>query len=264
MRLYWEVARRSFRRWSTYRAATIAGVFTNSVFGMIRAAMLLAVVRESPGAGGYDAAGVVTFSFLTQGMLAFASVFGGDDEIGQRVRTGDVVCDFYRPSDFQLWWLAADVGRGAFQLVGRAMPIMAVGAVVHGLQWPSSIGVVALFSASMLGALVVGFGINYLVSLSSFWILDTRGSRQLAVTLIMFGSGLVAPLPLFPDWLEPVVRALPFAGMVQTPADIWLGAVTGLDAVGRVLVQLGWAAVLFGIGRYVTTLATRRVVIQGG
>ncbi|MBV9255191.1 MAG: ABC transporter permease, partial [Actinobacteria bacterium] len=35
MRLYWEVARRGFRRYATYRAATVAGVFTNSVFGLI-------------------------------------------------------------------------------------------------------------------------------------------------------------------------------------------------------------------------------------
>ncbi len=239
-------------------------MFTNSVFGMIRAAVLIAVVQESPGAGGFDETGMITFSFLTQGMLAYAGVFGGEDEIGQRVRTGDVVTDFYRPSDFQVWWLASDIGRGMFQLVGRTVPIVAIGALVYGLQWPESPVAVVLFVVSMLGGLVIGFGIRYLVSLSAFWILDTRGSTQLAVTLTIFGSGTIAPLSLFPDWLEPIVRALPFAGMVQTPADIWLGAVTGVDAVARVLMQLGWAAALFVIGRYVTTLATRRVVIQGG
>ncbi len=231
---------------------------------MIRASVLIAVVQASPGAGGFDAKGMMTFSFLTQGMLAYSGVFGGEDEIGQRVRTGDVVTDFYRPSDFQLWWLASDIGRGLFQLVGRTVPIVAIGELVYGLQWPQSPFAVVLFAVSMLAALVIGFGVRYLVSLSAFWILDTRGTTQLAVTLTIFGSGTIAPLSLFPDWLEPIMRALPFAGMVQTPADIWLGAVTGVDAVARVLVQVGWAGALFVIGRYVTTVATRRVVIQGG
>ncbi|HVV36258.1 MAG TPA: ABC-2 family transporter protein [Acidimicrobiales bacterium] len=264
MRVYVEVARRSFRRFSTYRAATVAGIFTNSVFGMIRAAVFIAVVKTHPGAGGYDVRDVVTFTFISQGMLAFLSAFSGIEEISNRVRTGDIVTDFYRPSDFQTWWLAFDSGRATFQLVGRFAPIVAVGALVYGVRWPASFGVAALFALSMYAALLISFGVRYLVSLTSFWLLDIRGTTQLAVTLIMFGSGNTAPLSFFPHWLEPTVRALPFAGMIQTPADVWMGKVTGAAAAGRVGQQVAWAAVLFLVGRYVTTRATRRVVIQGG
>ena len=264
MRLYVEVARRSFRRFSTYRAATIAGVFTNSVFGMIRAAMFIAVVKASPGAGGYSVKDVITFSFITQGMLAFIAAFGAIDTLTERVRTGDIVTDFYRPSDFQLWWLAFDAGRATFQLIGRFLPIVLLGQVVYGVQWPQTAGVAALFLVSMYAALLISFGVRYLVSLTAFWLLDTRGATQLAVTVIMFGSGNIAPLSFFPDWLEPTVRALPFAGMVQTPADVWMGKVTGAEALAQVVLQLAWAAALFVAGRYVTSIATRRVVIQGG
>ena len=264
MRLYGEVARRSFRRFSTYRAATFAGVFTNSVFGMIRAAVLVAVVKAAPGTGGYDVVDVMTFSFITQALLGFTSMFGAIDEISQRVRTGDIVCDFYRPSDFQLWYFAFDAGRATFQLLGRFVPIVLIGQLVYGIQWIDSVGTALLFLVSLYGSLLISFGIRYIVSLSAFWLLDIRGTTQLAVTLMMFGSGNVAPLSFYPDWLEPIMRALPFAGIVQTPADVWMGKVAGLDAVGAVLVQLGWGAILFGLGRYVTLLATRRVVIQGG
>ena len=37
MRLYWEVARVMARRLRAYRAATFAGVVTNTVFGYLRA-----------------------------------------------------------------------------------------------------------------------------------------------------------------------------------------------------------------------------------
>lgn len=37
----WEVAVRSYRRQAIYRGATLAGVFTNSVFGFIHAYVLL-------------------------------------------------------------------------------------------------------------------------------------------------------------------------------------------------------------------------------
>ena len=264
VRVYVEVARRSFRRFSTYRAATVAGVFTNSVFGMIRAAVFVAVVKARPGAGGYDVQDVVTFSFVTQGMLAFVSAFGAIDTLTERVRTGDIVTDFYRPTDFQAWWFAFDSGRATFQLFGRFLPIVLLGQLVYGVRWPANFGVAALFLVSLYAALLIGFGLRYMVSLSAFWLLDTRGANQLMVTLIMFGSGNVAPLSFFPHWLEPTVRALPFAGIVQTPADIWMSKVTGAAAFGRVGQQLAWAAALYLVARYVTYRAMRRVVIQGG
>ena len=143
VRLYAGVARRSFRRWSTDRAATLAGIFTNSTFGFIRAAVLLAVVKARPGVGGFDPASVVTFSFLTQGLLAIMSAFG-DDEIALRIRSGDVVTDLYRPADFQAWWFQADVGRAAFQPDDRSIPIATGGPLASPLGMTAGLDQAAL------------------------------------------------------------------------------------------------------------------------
>ncbi|WP_246354673.1 hypothetical protein [Nocardioides ungokensis] len=50
--LHVAVARRAFRRYSTYRAATLAGIFTNSAFGVIYSYAYLALWEERPGPGG--------------------------------------------------------------------------------------------------------------------------------------------------------------------------------------------------------------------
>ena len=53
MRLYLELARRGFRRAAAYPAATLAGVFTNTIFGFINAAVLLSIFHYRETAGGY-------------------------------------------------------------------------------------------------------------------------------------------------------------------------------------------------------------------
>src|SRR5690349_13497550 len=55
-----------FRRYTTYRQATIAGTFTNVVFGYLRCYVLLAVVAGAAGGrpGGYDAEQLVTYVWL--------------------------------------------------------------------------------------------------------------------------------------------------------------------------------------------------------
>ena len=54
MRLYIELARRSFQQTITYRAATLAGIFVNGIFGIMVASVYLALYA-SQGDGGMTA-----------------------------------------------------------------------------------------------------------------------------------------------------------------------------------------------------------------
>jgi len=258
-RVYWEVGVRSFRRYATYRAATIAGTFTNTVFGFMKAAVLLAVWKGRPEIGGYDVTDALTYTFIGQGLIMVLSVFGPGLELSERIRTGDVAIDLYRPVDFQAWWLATDVGRSAFQVAARGLPPFVAGALIYDLRVPGPAGVLA-FVVSLGLALLVSFGLRYLTSLAGFWIIDVRGLQQLALTVTIFMSGMVVPLVLFPAGLEGVARALPWAAMVQGPADVFLGQ----RVWSTLAAQTAWAAVLLAAGRLVGGAARRRVVVQGG
>lgn len=134
MRLYAAVALSGFKRYATYRVATVAGVFTNTVFGFIVAYTYAALWEMRPHLGGYDLSQALTFVWLGQALLATVALFGGgfQDELQERIRSGDIAVDLYRPVDLQLWWLASDLGRAAFQLVGRGIVPMVCG------RWPSN------------------------------------------------------------------------------------------------------------------------------
>ena len=264
MRLYWEVARRSFRRWSTYRAATLAGLFTNAVFGYLRAYILLAVVAAAGGtAGGWDATQLVTFAFLTQGLMNVSLAFG-DPELAQRIRTGDVVVDLYRPVDLQMWWLAASLGRAAFSTLARGVTPVLIGGLAFDLSVTTSPAMLIVGLASLVLAAVVGFAFRFLVNLTPFWILDHRGVDQLATLTLSFFSGLMLPVVLFPGWLEGLARLLPFIAMIQAPAEVFMGVRDLGGAVGLLVHQVVWVGLLLGAGRLVLARAQRKVVIQGG
>src|SRR4051795_5926449 len=162
MRWMWEVAARSYRRHSTYRGATFAGVFTNTVFGFILAYVMLAVMAERSVIGGFDATDAVTFTFVTQGMLMVIGIFGST-EIADRIRTGDVVSDLYRPVDFQAYWLADMYGRSVFYAIFRGVPPFLIGAFVFHLRVPSSLGVWLSFVVSVLLAIAISFGWGFLL-----------------------------------------------------------------------------------------------------
>ena len=59
-------------------------------------------------------------------------------------------------------------------------------------------------------------------------------------------------------------HALPFASIMQTPIDVWLGKHHGPELVGIIALQAMWALVLLGLGRLTLRLGAKKLVIQGG
>ncbi|MGX1910312.1 ABC transporter permease [Streptomyces phaeochromogenes] len=265
-RLYTAVAAGAFRRYATYRVATAAGVFTNTVFGLILAYTYIALWDERPGLGGYDQSQAVTYVWLGQGLLAAVAVIGGgfEDELIERIRTGDIAIDLYRPADLQMWWLAADAGRAAFQLAGRGVVPMAFGGLVFHLALPADVGTWLAFLVAVALGLLVSFAIRYLVALLAFWFMDGAGVQQLAVLAGLFFSGMTLPLNVFPGALGELARALPWSALLQAPADVLLGERTGFALWRTYAFQAAWAVGLLAVGRLLQSAATRRVVVQGG
>jgi ABC-2 type transport system permease protein len=74
----------------------------------------------------------------------------------------------------------------------------------------------------------------------------------------------VIPINFFPDWLREVAHALPFAAILQTPVDVWLGKHEGWRLAGVLALQVFWALVLLGLGRLALRAGARRLEVQGG
>jgi ABC-2 type transport system permease protein len=79
----------------------LAGAFTNTVFGLIRAYITVGAIGAAGGTlAGYDAKAGITYAFLAQALIAPVNIFTWN-EFALRVRTGDVAVDLARPVDPQ-------------------------------------------------------------------------------------------------------------------------------------------------------------------
>ena len=145
---YLALARAGFRRWSSYRAATLAGVFTNTVFGFIRVAILLAALAAGGDIAGYSPADAITYTWVTQALIMMIAMWNWVD-LATRIQTGDIVTDLQRPIDLQAAYLAEDQGRALYQLLARGLPPFLVGALVYDLEFPDSLEQWIAFAISL-------------------------------------------------------------------------------------------------------------------
>ena len=265
MRLDWELARRGYRRYAAYPGATIAGLFTNTVFGFLIAYILLAVYDETVSIGGYDVRDAIAYVWISQGLLSVAGVFGASWwELARRVQTGDVATDFQRPLDIQRAGLAEDLGRAAYQVLWRAVPQFGLGVLLFELTIPDETGRWFVFALSVALAVAVSFGIRFLVNLCSFWLLDYRGPMLIVIAINFVLSGAVIPLAFFPEPLDTIMRLTPFASLLQAPIDVYVGEPVGGSIALVLALQLTWTLTLYAAGHLVLSAGTRKLVLQGG
>ena len=69
---------------------------------------------------------------------------------------------------------------------------------------------------------------------------------------------------MFPPDLRLLADLLPFRGLLQIPADVYLREGAASDTGRLLAVQAVWAAGLLLLGRRVTDRAVRKRVVQGG
>jgi ABC-2 type transport system permease protein len=188
----------------------------------------------------------------------------GWQELALRVRTGDIATDLIRPIHPIRAGLATDYGRATYQLIFRGIPPVAVGVVAFHATLPSDPLVWIAFLLSLVIAIAVSFGFRLLYTLAAFWTTDTRGTMILALVVMSVFSGFTIPIQFFPAWLAAIAYATPFPAMIQTPVDIFVGAITGPGVLIALGVQLAWAVALLAASYGLFALGTRRLVVQGG
>lgn len=252
-----------FRRWATYRQATIAGGFTNCVFGFLRCYVLLAVVGSSAHVVGYDRDQIVTYVWLGQGVLGVVTLWGWSD-LNDRVKSGDITIDLLRPVNPIATYFATDLGRACHAALTRLIAPLVVGAIAFGLYVPRRPQTFALAVMSLALAVGVSFAVRYLVNLTAFWVLDARGFLIAWAILGNVATGLVVPVRFFPDIVQWVLWCTPFPYMFQAPIDIAIERVGPLEQWGLIGVQAVVLVALLWTCDRVQRRGVRTLVIQGG
>ena len=263
MRLYVELAKKSFQRQVVYRGATLAGFVTNLFFGNLRAAVMIAVYGASTNVAGYSLGDAITYTGITQALIGGMAMWGWYDMI-RSIKSGEVASDLSKPFDYYGFWLAQDVGRSLYQLLARGVTIMIAYGLIFRISVPATLEQWALLLISLALGILISFAWRFLVSTAAFWMTDASGFARMAYFLVLFPSGFLVPVAFMPPWLQAVCRATPFPSVIDTPSRIYLGQSQGAEAVALIVTQVFWSIVLTLAGRLVMEAGRWKLTIQGG
>jgi ABC-2 type transport system permease protein len=254
-----------------YRAAAFAGFVTQVFWGAIKLMVLAAFYAHATSAPPMSFAAVVAYVWLGQGLLGLLP-WNVDAELSEKMLTGGVAYELLRPLDLYGFWFARTLAMRTATTTLRVMPMLLLAMValpLFGLdRWalapPVSAASGVAFFASLAATVALATAITMVLHVSLFWTISGRGVNTLITGLVVVLSGMVVPLPLFPDWAQTFLHWQPFRGLADVPFRIYSGNIPVDAAAFEIALQIGWAVAIVAIGRAVLAFGRGRLVVQGG
>lgn len=263
MSAYWAIVSARFRMLLQYRAAAVAGFGTQLFWGLIRMMIFEAFYRSTTAPQPMAYADIVTYVWLGQAMFAMLP-YRSDPDVRATIRTGTVAYELVRPLDLYAFWFSRAAATRAAPMLLRAIPMFLVAGLFFGLQRPPSWTTAGAWVAATLGALLLSTAIATLLSISLLWTISGDGISQLILAAVFILSGMLVPLPLFPEWSQPLLNALPFRGLADVPFRLYTGHIPPDQAIPALAHQAVWIVALVALGRWMLARGMRRLVVQGG
>jgi len=270
LRPYLAVVRARFSVLLQYRAAAVAGFLTQCWWGGIKVMVLTAFFATASGAP-MTLPQAIDYVWLGQALFTMLP-WSGDPDVARLVRTGDVAYERLRPLDTYTFWYSRAVARRTANPTMRAIPMLFTAGILFrfagwsafALRAPSGAEAAMLFAASIVLVIALSAAVSALLDTLTVATLSERGVTLIVGPLIIVLSGSLVPLPLFPDWAQPILRNQPFAGLMDTPFRIYSGHLAGGVAVGALARQALWVVVFVMVGRALMTRVMARLQTQGG
>ena len=263
MRAYAAVTSANFRTLLQYRAAAVAGFTTQIFWGFIRVMIFEAFFRSTTAEQPMTVDEVTTYVWLGQAFIMLLP-WAVDRELHNLIRSGLVGYELLRPVDLYNLWLARALAYRTAPTLLRAAPLLTLALLFFGMDLPASTVAGAAFVVSMIGALLISSAFVTLINVTMMWTVSGQGAAVLSGIAVTIFTGMIVPIPFFPDWAQTIINVLPFRGIVDTPYRIYLGHIPTGDVAPHLAHQLAWAAALVLIGRWVLSRGLRRLVMQGG
>jgi ABC-2 type transport system permease protein len=102
-----------------------------------------------------------------------------------------------------------------------------------------------------------------MIGTCAFWFEDTSGLFLIYSRMTMILGGMLIPLNLFPQNVQPILKALPFSAMVNGPAEALLHG--SFEAFPQLVLRQVVALFVFGIiAFFLYRAGLQRISANGG
>lgn len=266
MRAFISIIKIRFNLLLQYRVAAFAGIITQFFFGMIMIMVLYGFYSSSTVDIPIDYKVAITYIWIGQGMLGMLP-WNGDSEIQNLIRTGNVTYELIRPMNLYNFWFARAFALRTAPTLLKSIPLFIIALLLpkdYKMSLPPNILSFTGWLVTTFGALMISCSITNIINITTLYSLSGDGIQRLLSSAVTLFSGMIVPLPLFPDKLKQIINYLPFSGLVDIPVRFFTGEIPFIQLFKYFGFQCIWAFVLYLLGQRILNKKIKDLIVQGG
>lgn len=267
MKKYLSFFRLRFVMGLQYRAAALAAVITQFVWGFMTIMIFHAFYRTDPSAFPMSFSATASYLWLRQAFFVFFVGWMMENEIFDSIINGNIVYELCRPIHIYHMWMARSIANRVSRAVLHCFPILGIAVLIpspYGIKAPASLFHFFLFLVTLFLGLMVTVAFCTLIYILAFFTISPQGLRILFTSILEFFAGGLIPLPFFPKKVQEIMELLPFAAMQNVPLRIYSGSMSDFEMQKAMILQIFWLMMLIIVGTSLCRLAEKRITIQGG
>lgn len=267
MKKYLSFFRLRFSMGLQYRAAALAGIVTQFVWGFMEIMIYSAFYRADASAFPMTFSATASYIWLQQAFLAFFAAWMMENEIFDSIINGNIAYELCRPISIYNMWFSRSIANRLSRAILRCFPILIVAVFLpypYGIAAPASVLHFILFIVTMILGLAVTVSFCMLVYVLTFFTISPQGLRMLFTSTVEFFAGAVIPLPFFPEKIQKAMELLPFASMQNVALRIYSADMNNEQMQKAIILQIFWLIVITIAGKLLCRVAEKRISVQGG
>ena len=245
-----------------YRIAMIIWLIGGVIEPLMYLVVWTTVAAQQGGSIGSFSAGDFAAYYIAMMLVNHATFSWIMWEYDYRIRSGEFSTLLLKPIHPIHSDIADNLGYKVLTLI-IYLPTVGILAWFFQPTWTFVAWAVAATIPALILAFVMRFFLEWSLAMSAFWTTRTRAVNQVYFVSLLFFSGRLAPLELFPRPVQMLAAALPFRWMLSFPVELVMGRLTPRDALVGAGVQLAWIVVGFVSMRLVYRAGIRRYAAFG-
>ncbi|WP_019911990.1 ABC transporter permease [Paenibacillus sp. HW567] len=258
------VADVTYKEWSAYRTHSMVSIIVGPVYFMVQYFIWTAVYGEHSSLGGIELPQMIRY-FGATALISYLVMDFADWNLSMLVRTGKFLTFHLRPIHHRSFALFQKIGHRSLGFLFEFLPCLLIFIFIFRVDMmPASLPWTFL---SVLLTFLMIFYVNYMIGLTSFWLVQSDGIRSAFILVSGIFSGALIPLDFFPHWLQVIQFFLPFQYMAYMPAMVFTGhySLGGIELSTQQAVGLQAVALLvtFAINELVRRLAMKQFTAVG-
>lgn len=210
----------------------------------------------------------MTFEQITTYYILVVSLspiinWGINEIMGNAIREGEILRELLNPISYFNYYFGIRIGE---LIESTIVGVLTFGicSILFGVLLPNGILNFLFFIIIVFLAVIVVYFFELLIGMTAFYTNSIWGVEIFKRAVLSIFSGMIAPITLFPEFLQKIANFLPFKDCIYTPINIYFGELTNMEILQVIMKQCIWIVVLYIIAKIIFNKAIKNITVNGG